>query len=405
MNRKKILIFSLAYYPKYVGGAEVAIKEITDRVSAGRYEFHMITNRYDASLSKVEQIGNVLVHRIGPTVSDADISTTHHPLFYFAKILYVPLAAMKARTLHRQHGYSGFWAMMVYMTFPVAILRLSGLKLPYAVTLQEGDPYDWVFERWYIKLFRPLLLSGIRNATVAQTISRFLAKWVQNAGFKGPIFVIPNGADFSNFSRQFSDKEMQTARQELGKKDGQTYLVTTSRLVHKNGIDVVIRALPLLPDNIFFVIYGSGPKKDELKKLSSELGVSGRVLFKGHADNKLLPLYMKACDIFVRPSRSEGMGISFVEAMAAGLPVIATQEGGISDFLFDETINPDKKTTGWAVRTEHHDDVARAVSAILSDEHKTKTVTENAKRTVMETYNWDVVAKSMEQSVFSNLIT
>ena len=64
---KKILIFSLAYYPHHIGGAEVAIKEITDRITPEDIEFHMVTLRFDSTLPKVEKIGNVLVHRIGFT--------------------------------------------------------------------------------------------------------------------------------------------------------------------------------------------------------------------------------------------------------------------------------------------------------------------------------------------------
>lgn len=59
---KKVLIFSLAYYP-HVGGAEVAIKEITDRLAD--IEFHIITMRFSAAEAEIEKVGNVLVHRIG----------------------------------------------------------------------------------------------------------------------------------------------------------------------------------------------------------------------------------------------------------------------------------------------------------------------------------------------------
>ncbi|HJV32713.1 MAG TPA: hypothetical protein VJ694_01675, partial [Patescibacteria group bacterium] len=60
---KRVLIFSLAYHPKHVGGAEIAIKEITDRVPSDEIEFHMVTLRFDSTLPKTEKIGNVLVHR------------------------------------------------------------------------------------------------------------------------------------------------------------------------------------------------------------------------------------------------------------------------------------------------------------------------------------------------------
>ena len=72
---KRILIFSLAYYPRHVGGAEVALKEITDRLSPEEIEFHIVTLRFDSNLPKTEKIGNTVVHRIGfsrpsPSMSD-----------------------------------------------------------------------------------------------------------------------------------------------------------------------------------------------------------------------------------------------------------------------------------------------------------------------------------------------
>ena len=62
---KKILIFSLVYYPRYIGGAEVAIKEITDRISPSDIEFDMVTLRSHKDLPKAEKIGNVNVYRVG----------------------------------------------------------------------------------------------------------------------------------------------------------------------------------------------------------------------------------------------------------------------------------------------------------------------------------------------------
>ncbi|MCE9541561.1 hypothetical protein K8R03_03315, partial [Candidatus Kaiserbacteria bacterium] len=90
---KKILIFSLAYFPKHVGGAEIAIREITDRNPD--IEFHMVTNRFDSTLPKVEKVGNVLVHRIGIATKNpsmADLKKwplkVNKPLFQFLAAFY-----------------------------------------------------------------------------------------------------------------------------------------------------------------------------------------------------------------------------------------------------------------------------------------------------------------------------
>lgn len=90
------------------------------------------------------------------------------------------------------------------------------------------------------------------------------------------------------------------------------------------------------------------------------------------------------------------MGNSFIEAMAAGLPVIATQEGGIADFLFDAERNPDKETTGWAVDTDSPEQIADAVKEILENPKQVEHVKATAKKLVLEKYEWNTIAQKMK---------
>jgi glycosyltransferase involved in cell wall biosynthesis len=156
----------------------------------------------------------------------------------------------------------------------------------------------------------------------------------------------------------------------------------------------------MLPFNIKFLSIGTGSDDIKLKSLAEELGVSSRVLFEAYKPQAELPAYLKACDIFIRPSRSEGMGNSFIEAFAAGLPVIATQEGGIADFLFDRKRNPQKAPTGFAVDVNAPEQIKDAVLAILSNPNETRTVIENAKQVALTGYDWSLIADSMRKKVF-----
>ena len=222
-------------------------------------------------------------------------------------------------------------------------------------------------------------------------ISTFLGGWARRMGYKGDIEVIPNGVDVKLF-----------AGEEIPHKN--IMLITTSRLVHKNAVDDVIRALPLLPEHIRFHILGTGPDDAALKTLAQELDVSARVEFLGHIDHKNIPVYLHTADIFIRPSRSEGMGNSFIEAFAAGLPVVATQEGGIADFLFDAKRNLDKPTTGWAVDPNSPEQIAEAVKDILQNPEQVKKVVQTARALALAHYDWDLIAKSMREKVFARVL-
>ena len=400
---KKVLIFSLSYYPRFVGGAEMAIKEITDRIDPKETEFHMITLRFDSTLPKVERVGRVLVHRIGfarPHPSIEDLSW--YPL-RLNKHLFQFWAAWHALSLHRAYHYDAIWAMMAHSSgVPAAIFKLLRPRVPYLLTLQEGDRLERI-ERLMLPLW-PLFTRAFKRADAVQAISTFLGTWARRRGFTGPLAIIPNGVDVARFSRAVKRATLSEVKETLGKKAGEVFLITTSRLVRKNAIDVVIRALPLLPPSVRFIVLGIGPDDLSLKRLARECRATERVRFVGEVSTEEVPTYLQASDIFVRPSRSEGMGNSFVEAFAAGIPVIGTQEGGIADFLFDAKRNPERRTTGWAVDMDSPEQVAEAVKEIIEHPEKTLSVVATAQALAAEKYDWDIVARDMREQVFLPLM-
>src|SRR3989344_1778750 len=371
---KKILIFSLAYSPR-ASGAEIAIKEITDRVSD--VEWHMVTLRFGREPLR-ERIGSVEVRRVGLGGS------------YLSKVLFMPLAALKARALHRREKFDALWAMMSYMAVP---LVLANLRLPYVLTLQEGDTEEYMFKRLRARLLLPLINYGFRHARVVQAISNYLAQWAARRGYRGPLEVVPNGVDTRHFSAATDHFEIRKA---LNIRENEMMLVTSSRLVPKNAIDVVLRALPALP-GAHFLILGVGPEEQALKTLARELAVEARVYFVGHIPHTQLPAYLQAATVFVRPSRSEGMGNSFIEAIAAALPVIATQEGGLKDFISPEV--------AWVGENKRPDQIALQIKDILGNPEHTQKVIESARNLAVQKYDWQLLAPDMREKVFSRLFT
>lgn len=402
--KKKILIFSLAYHPKHIGGAEVAVKEITDRINTEKYEFHLVCNRYDSTLPKIEQIGNVMVHRIGLTTKEPSMGDLSKLPLHLCKLFYQFQAFWFAKKLHRKEQFDGVWAMMAHSTgVPAAKFKRAFPDVKYVLTLQEGDPPEYIERK--MKPLKRDFDAAFTTADTIQVISNFLGNWARQKGFSGEPVLIPNAVHTAHFTQVYSKAEIGEAEAELGKKPGDVFLVTTSRLVHKNATDDVIRAIAQLPANVHFVVYGTGPDQAMLEKLIAELGVQDRVHMLGHIDHAVMPKYLKACDVFIRPSRSEGMGNSFVEAMAAELPVIATQEGGIADFLFDEQRNPENGTTGWAVDANAPEQIVAAVHDIMNRPEKVADVTKRAKAMAVEKYDWNLIASDMQHKVFDQLFT
>ena len=403
MNKKKILIFSMGYYPKHIGGAEVALKEITDRVAPDKYEFHMVCNRYDSTLPKVEQVGNVLVHRIGITTKNPEMADLRKMPLHLNKLFFQFAAYYKAKQLHKKYQYDGTWAMMAHScAVPAGMFKKAFPEVKYLLTLQEGDPPEYIEKK--MRIFGTRFKDGFVRADALQAISVFLLEWGKRMGVTGSTEVIPNAVDTTHFTHEYSAEEIQAAKDELGKKEGDVFLVTTSRLVHKNGIDDVVWAMSELPEHVHFVVYGTGPDEEKLKDIARTLGVSDRVHMLGYIDHAVMPKYLKACDIFIRPSRSEGMGNSFVEAMAAGIPVIATQVGGIVGFLFDKKRNPELETTGWAVDADAAEQIVVAVEDIMDDPKKVQQVTAQAKDMVLKKYDWDIITHDMQEKIFDPLL-
>jgi glycosyltransferase involved in cell wall biosynthesis len=110
-------------------------------------------------------------------------------------------------------------------------------------------------------------------------------------------------------------------------------LLAVSRLTQQKGIDVAIRALPLLPDDTVLVVLGEGPERAALEQLARELGVTGRVFLPGRVPD--VAAWLGRATVLVHPARWEGFGLGVLEAMLAGLPVVASHVSSLPELVVD----------------------------------------------------------------------
>jgi phosphatidylinositol alpha-1,6-mannosyltransferase len=185
---------------------------------------------------------------------------------------------------------------------------------------------------------------------------------------------------------------------------GRPVVLCVSRLVPRKGQDTLIRAWPRVlaaraaaaGQEPVLLIVGDGPYRNDLDRLAGRLGVTGSVRFTGPVPEADLPGYYAAADIFAMPCRTrrggldvEGLGIVYLEASAAGLPVIGGDSGGAPD-----AIEPGE--SGYVVPGRDLDALVSRLVALLADPAAAAAMGEKGQAWVYREWRWDLVAARLE---------
>lgn len=193
-------------------------------------------------------------------------------------------------------------------------------------------------------------IKALENAKMVVSISRYTAEKLkeQIEEVSGKIFMLPNTIDGKRFYSKEKSAQL-LAQYDLSEQD--KIILTVARLSSLEkckGYDTVIKALPLIvravPDVKYFLV-GEGDDSQRIKGLVKSLNLENYVVLTGYVADQQLVDYYNLCDVFAMPSRQEGFGIVFLEALACGKPVLAGNVDGSRDALLDGKlgilINPD----------------------------------------------------------------
>ncbi len=248
-------------------------------------------------------------------------------------------------------------------------------EVPYIVSLRGSDVPG--FSKSYSLhhyLLKPIIRKVWSNADLILANSVQLAKLAHKTSPDIPIDIIPNGVDINKF---YPIKK--TKKEKIR-------IICVSRLIERKGIDDLIRVVQLIMkdlNNFEVLIAGEGKLGKKLKKLSSELGTTSKVKFLGFIRNEDLPSLYQSSDIFVLPSKKEGMSNSMLEAMASGLPIITTDVGGIEELI---------KENGIVIPQGRIDVLADALTELILNPEKRRRMGIES-REISSKMSWGNVAK------------
>jgi glycosyltransferase involved in cell wall biosynthesis len=191
-------------------------------------------------------------------------------------------------------------------------------QVPYLVALRGSDVpgYNPRLRMQDLVLFGPLSRRVWQHASAVVANSAGLKELAAQT-WNGTIHIIPNGVDTTEFK---------PARR---KRSGPLRLISVGRLIRRKGYDVLIEAMAGLDAELTLV--GEGPEQDKLQRLAQQHKV--RVRFAGAVPHSRVAQELQKADVFVLPSRAEGMSNSVLEAMACGLPVVVSDVGGAEELV------------------------------------------------------------------------
>lgn len=277
--------------------------------------------------------------------------------------------------LERKNSYDMCQVFFGIPSGPIGYWLKKRYKLPYIIRFGGGDipGFQERFSALY-KVIGPFLKIIWKNAEALIANSEGLRKFASDFYDRSPIEVIHNGVD--------ADKYFPNSRK---RDENLINLVFVSRLIERKGLQFLIPQLrdisARIEKNLQLTIVGDGPYREKLEQDVKKYQVENIVKFIGQKNKDELPVYYQTGDIFVFPSKREGMPNAVLEAMACGLPIIMTHCEGSDELV---------TTNGVVTDSEKFAD---NIVQLANDDNIRKKYGEESRRIIEEQFGWNKIVE------------
>ena len=352
------VLFVIRYFHPFVGGTEKQALSLASHLTANGVDVTILTSRFRYGWQRTEHIRNVRVIRL-PSPRIKGIGAM------------VFLTCLACYLIRYKNYYSIIHTFQIGYTSFVSIVLAKVLRMPSLIEVASSGSGGDIQRAKRTAWGKLCLLMAKRATRIIAVCDSVKKELVEEHVHPAAIESIANGVDLE-LNKPSMDKSALRRRMKLPDKDT---IIFTGRLSPEKGTDLLVRCFAELArtQSCQLVIIADGPEQKNVVRLIAEYDLHDSVLLISSVE-EVAP-YLKASDLFVLPSRFEGLSNALLEAMACGVPVISTRVGGSRDIIEDGV-------NGLLVEVDATDQLRDAMERVLCDRQLAAALGANARASV-----------------------
>ena len=297
----------------------------------------------------------------------------------FREIFMTIKTCLKVIDVGKKHNIDIIHSQHCLLRSLAAVIAAKSLRKPVVITIHGSEfSYEPIFNK-----YRGPIEYNTKEATAVIAVSNFTKGKIIKSEVRKTVCVVPNGVDLDKYRplTAFSRGKMNRRKR---------IILCVAQLSKRKGVDVLLKSIPLLNNkNVKVWIIGPpGDSKKELCDLVERLKIQKVVFFLGEIKSKDMAKFYNSADIFVLPTiwETEGFGLVSLEAMACGIPVVASKIGAIPEVVIDGR-------TGILVTPNKPKELARALNILIENGEKRMVMGRFGRKVASSSYSWQRMAE------------